>query len=74
MADSVRLRTRLGHTRLPIEQVLTKGIKRKELDRAEYLRMCRDYALTRRFATQRFQIFGRFRRLGKSLCHFAARI
>ena len=32
---------------LPIEQVLTKkGIKRKELDRAEYLRMCRDYALT----------------------------
>ncbi|MDR1606272.1 MAG: isoleucine--tRNA ligase [Streptococcaceae bacterium] len=32
---------------LPIEQVLTKqGVKRKELDRADYLRMCRDYALS----------------------------
>ena len=32
---------------LPIEQVLTKkGIKRKELDRAAYLRMCQEYALT----------------------------
>lgn len=32
---------------LPIEQVLTKkGVKRKELDRAEYLRMCRDYAIS----------------------------
>ncbi len=32
---------------LPIEQVLAKqGVKRKELDRAEYLKMCRDYALS----------------------------
>lgn len=32
---------------LPIEQVLAKkGVKRKELDRATYLKMCRDYALT----------------------------
>ena len=32
---------------LPIEQVLAKqGVKRKELDRAEYLQMCRDYALS----------------------------
>ena len=32
---------------LPIEQVLTKkGVKRKELDRADYLRMCQEYALT----------------------------
>lgn len=32
---------------LPIEQVLAKqGVKRKELDRASYLKMCRDYALT----------------------------
>jgi isoleucyl-tRNA synthetase len=32
---------------LPIEQVLAKqGVKRKELDRATYLKMCRDYALS----------------------------
>ncbi|HEO4583935.1 TPA: isoleucine--tRNA ligase [Streptococcus agalactiae] len=32
---------------LPIEQVLAKkGIKRKEMDLAEYLEMCRDYALS----------------------------
>ena len=32
---------------LPIEQVLAKkGVKRKELDLAEYLEMCRDYALS----------------------------
>lgn len=32
---------------LPIEQVLAKqGVKRKEMDRAEYLKMCRDYALS----------------------------
>ncbi|MFR3960038.1 MAG: class I tRNA ligase family protein [Streptococcus salivarius] len=32
---------------LPIEQVLAKqGVKRKGLDRAEYLKMCRDYALS----------------------------
>ncbi|KXT75751.1 isoleucine--tRNA ligase [Streptococcus sp. DD12] len=32
---------------LPIEQVLAKkGVKRKELDRADYLKMCRDYALS----------------------------
>lgn len=32
---------------LPIEQVLAKqGVKRKELDRAIYLKMCRDYALS----------------------------
>ena len=32
---------------LPIEQVLAKqGVKRKELDRTEYLKMCRDYALS----------------------------
>ncbi|GAA5409023.1 isoleucine--tRNA ligase [Streptococcus uberis] len=32
---------------LPIEQVLAKkGIKRKEIDLAEYLEMCRDYALS----------------------------
>ena len=32
---------------LPIEQVLAKqGVKRKELNRAEYLKMCRDYALS----------------------------
>ncbi|MEX2783710.1 isoleucine--tRNA ligase [Streptococcus sp. H49] len=32
---------------LPIEQVLAqKGVKRKELDLADYLRMCRDYALS----------------------------
>lgn len=31
---------------LPIEQVLAKkGVKRKEMDLAEYLEMCRDYAL-----------------------------
>ncbi|HFI5296557.1 TPA: isoleucine--tRNA ligase [Streptococcus agalactiae] len=32
---------------LPIEQVLAKkGVKRKEMDLAEYLEMCRDYALS----------------------------
>ncbi|WP_270279591.1 isoleucine--tRNA ligase [Vagococcus bubulae] len=32
---------------LPIEQVLTKkGVKRKEMPRAEYLEMCKDYALS----------------------------
>lgn len=32
---------------LPIEQVLAKkGVKRKELDLAQYLEMCRDYALS----------------------------
>ncbi|MGT2911720.1 isoleucine--tRNA ligase [Streptococcus cameli] len=32
---------------LPIEQVLAKqGVKRKEIDRATYLKMCRDYALS----------------------------
>ncbi len=32
---------------LPIEQVLTnKGIKRKEMSRAEYLKKCEEYALT----------------------------
>lgn len=32
---------------LPIEQVLSKqGVKRKEMDLAEYLKMCRDYALS----------------------------
>ncbi|HGC8965779.1 TPA: isoleucine--tRNA ligase [Streptococcus agalactiae] len=32
---------------LPIEQVLAKkGVKRKEIDLAEYLEMCRDYALS----------------------------
>lgn len=32
---------------LPIEQVLAKqGVKRKELNRATYLKMCRDYALS----------------------------
>ncbi|MGT2784459.1 isoleucine--tRNA ligase [Streptococcus merionis] len=32
---------------LPIEQVLSKqGVKRKEMDLAEYLEMCRDYALS----------------------------
>ncbi len=32
---------------LPIEQVLAKqGVKRKEMDRAEYLKLCRDYALS----------------------------
>ncbi|EHJ53196.1 isoleucine--tRNA ligase [Streptococcus macacae] len=32
---------------LPIEQVLAKkGVKRKELDRSEYLKMCHDYALS----------------------------
>ncbi|MBM7635401.1 isoleucine--tRNA ligase [Streptococcus saliviloxodontae] len=32
---------------LPIEQVLAKqGVKRKEMDLAEYLKMCRDYALS----------------------------
>ena len=32
---------------LPIEQVLAqKGVKRKEMDLAEYLSMCRDYALS----------------------------
>ncbi|WP_462259211.1 isoleucine--tRNA ligase [Vagococcus teuberi] len=32
---------------LPIEQVLTKkGVKRKEMPRAEYLEMCKEYALS----------------------------
>ncbi|UUV97943.1 isoleucine--tRNA ligase [Vagococcus luciliae] len=32
---------------LPIEQVLTKkGVKRKEIPRAEYLEMCKEYALS----------------------------
>ncbi|TWT16564.1 isoleucine--tRNA ligase [Streptococcus sp. sy010] len=32
---------------LPIEQVLSKqGVKRKEMDLVEYLKMCRDYALS----------------------------
>ena len=32
---------------LPIEQVLAKqGVKRKEMDLVEYLKMCRDYALS----------------------------
>lgn len=32
---------------LPIEQVLTKkGVKRKEMPRAEYLKMCEEYALS----------------------------
>ena len=32
---------------LPIEQVLAKqGVKRKEMDLAEYLKLCRDYALS----------------------------
>lgn len=32
---------------LPIEQVLAKkGVKRKEMDLAEYLEMCRDYAIS----------------------------
>ena len=32
---------------LPIEQVLAKkGVKRKEIERSEYLKMCRDYALS----------------------------
>ncbi|MGT2925845.1 isoleucine--tRNA ligase [Streptococcus cuniculipharyngis] len=32
---------------LPIEQVLAKqGVKRKEMDLADYLKMCRDYALS----------------------------
>lgn len=32
---------------LPIEQVLSKqGVKRKEMDRADYLKLCRDYALS----------------------------
>ena len=31
---------------LPIEQVLAKqGVKRKEMDLVEYLKLCRDYAL-----------------------------
>ena len=48
---------------LPIEQVLAKqGVKRKELDRAEYLKMCRDYALSQ-VDKQRED----FKRLGRSL-------
>ena len=32
---------------LPIEQVLAKqGVKRKEIERSEYLKMCREYALS----------------------------
>ena len=32
---------------LPIEQVLAKqGVKRKEMDLVEYLKLCRDYALS----------------------------
>ncbi|MFC6348480.1 isoleucine--tRNA ligase [Vagococcus carniphilus] len=45
---------------LPIEQVLTnKGIKRKEMSRAEYLKKCEEYALTQ-VDTQRED----FKRLG----------
>lgn len=45
---------------LPIEQVLTnKGVKRKELTRAEYLKKCEEYALTQ-VDTQRED----FKRLG----------
>ncbi|HEO5720324.1 TPA: isoleucine--tRNA ligase [Streptococcus agalactiae] len=47
---------------LPIEQVLAKkGVKRKEMDLAEYLEMCRDYAL-RQVDKQRDD----FKRLGVS--------
>ncbi|MEG0550860.1 MAG: isoleucine--tRNA ligase [Vagococcus sp.] len=45
---------------LPIEQVLTnKGVKRKEMSRAEYLKKCEEYALTQ-VDTQRSD----FKRLG----------
>ena len=45
---------------LPIEQVLTnKGVKRKEMSRAEYLKKCEEYALTQ-VDTQRED----FKRLG----------
>ncbi|MEG0732262.1 MAG: isoleucine--tRNA ligase [Vagococcus sp.] len=45
---------------LPIEQVLTnKGVKRKEMSRAEYLKKCEEYALTQ-VDTQRND----FKRLG----------
>lgn len=47
---------------LPIEQVLAKkGVKRKEMDLAEYLEMCRDYALS-----QVYKQRDDFKRLGVS--------
>ncbi|MDS6023182.1 class I tRNA ligase family protein, partial [Streptococcus pneumoniae] len=47
---------------LPIEQVLAKqGVKRKEMDLVEYLKLCREYALS-----QVYKQRDDFKRLGMS--------
>ncbi|MFR3189327.1 MAG: class I tRNA ligase family protein, partial [Streptococcus salivarius] len=55
---------------LPIEQVLAKqGVKRKELDRAEYLKMCRDYALHKLTNNVKISNVLVFRLIGITLCY-----
>ena len=61
------LYSRLGYSWSAIEQVLAKqGIKRKEMDLVEYLKLCREYALSQ-VDKQRedFKRFGGFLVTGK---------